>query len=152
MPGANGLEVFLEAKRWSPQTRFVLLSGTATSEIVRTFVGAGIHGIALKDCTEDEIVYVVRQVLAGKPAITASANAMLKSTVETVSITERELAVLQAIARGHTNISAAEALGISAKTIDTHRTNLMRKFAVNSVASLLLVAVRAGHIDPNSIR
>jgi DNA-binding NarL/FixJ family response regulator len=152
MPGANGTEVFLEAKRWSPQTRFVLLTGTATPETVRTFVEAGIHGIALKDCTEEEIVDIVRQVLAGKSAISASAKALLKSTVETVLITDRELAVLQAVARGHTNASAAVMLGISPKTVDTHRTNLMRKFAVNSTASLLLAAVRAGHIDPNSIR
>jgi DNA-binding NarL/FixJ family response regulator len=152
MPGANGTEVFLEAKRWSPQTRFVLLTGTATPETVRTFVEAGIHGIALKDCTEEEIVDIVRQVLAGKSAISASAKALLKSTAETVLITDRELAVLQAVARGHTNASAAVTLGISPKTVDTHRTNLMRKFAVNSTASLLLAAVRAGHIDPNSIR
>ena len=66
--------------------------------------------------------------------------------------TDRELAVLQAIARGHTNASAADTLGISPKTVDTHRTNLMRKFAVNSTASLLLAAVRAGLLDPASIR
>jgi DNA-binding NarL/FixJ family response regulator len=152
MPGANGMEVFLEAKRWSPQTRFVLLTGTATPETVRTFVEAGIHGVALKDCTEEEIVEVVRQVLAGKSAISASAKLLMKAPVKTVAVTDRELAVLQAIARGHTNASAAEALGVSPKTIDTHRTNLMRKFAVNSTASLLLSAVRAGYLDPSSIR
>ena len=152
MPGANGMEVFLEAKRWSPQTRFVLLTGTATPETTRTFVDAGIHGVALKDGTEDEIVDVVRQVLAGKSAISASAKLLLKEKPETITVTDRELAVLQAIARGHTNSSAAEMLGVSPKTVDTHRTNLLRKFAVNSTASLLLSAVRAGHIDPTSIR
>jgi DNA-binding NarL/FixJ family response regulator len=60
--------------------------------------------------------------------------------------------VLQAIARGHTNASAAESLNISPKTIDTHRTNLMRKFAVNSTATLLMAAVRAGLLDPACIR
>ena len=76
----------------------------------------------------------------------------MKSPVESVAVTDRELAVLQAIARGHTNASAAESLGISPKTVDTHRTNLMRKFDVNSTASLLLAAVRAGLLDPASIR
>ena len=109
MPGANGMEVFFEAKRWSPQTRFVLLTGTALPETIRAFVEAGIHGVCLKDCSEDEILDVVRQVLQGKTAIGASAQRLLKATVETVAVTDRELAVLQAIARGHTNASAAEA-------------------------------------------
>ena len=152
MPGANGMEVFLEAKRWSPETRFVLLTGTALPETIRAFVDAGIHGVCLKDCSQDEILDVVRHVLAGKTAIGASAQRLLKAPVETVAVTERELAVLQAIARGHTNVSAAEALGVSHKTIDSHRTSLMRKFAVNSTASLLLAAVRAGLLDPSGIR
>jgi DNA-binding CsgD family transcriptional regulator len=76
----------------------------------------------------------------------------MKLPVETVAVTDRELAVLQAIARGHTNASAAESLGISPKTVDSHRTSLMRKFDVSTSASLLLAAVKAGLLDPASIR
>lgn len=152
MPGANGLEVFLESKRWSPETRFVLLTGTAASEAIVTLVGAGIHGVCLKDGTEMEIVDIVRQVCAGRTAISAGARELMRTTETGVSVTDRELAVLQAIARGHTNATAADALGISPKTVDSHRTSLMRKFAVSSTASLLLAAVRAGLLDPGSIR
>jgi DNA-binding CsgD family transcriptional regulator len=77
---------------------------------------------------------------------------LLKAATDSVALTDREHAILQALARGHTNASAAESLGISPKTVDSHRTSLMRKFAVNSTASLLLAAVRAGLLDPNSIR
>lgn len=152
MPGANGLEVFLESKRWSPDTRFVLLTGSGSPAVLNTLVEAGIHGVALKDSTETELVELVRQVCAGRSVVGASARALMKQPAENVAVTDRELAVLQAIARGHTNASAAESLGVSAKTVDTHRTNLMRKFAVNSTASLLLAAVRAGLLDPASIR
>jgi DNA-binding NarL/FixJ family response regulator len=152
MPGANGLEVFLESKRWSPGTRFVLITGSGTPQTINTLVEAGIHGVCLKDGTETEIVDLVREVCAGKTAIGASARLLMKTSAETVAVTDRELAVLQAIARGHTNASAAESLGISHKTVDSHRTNLMRKFAVNSTASLLLAAMRAGLLDPASIR
>ena len=152
MPGANGLEVFLEAKRWSPETRFVLLTGSVTAQTMNALVEAGIQGLGLKDSTEAEIIELVRQVCAGKTVIGASARRLLKTSVEPVVLTDRELAVLQALARGHTNASAAEALGISPKTVDTHRTNLMRKFAVNSTASLVLSAVRSGLLDPDSIR
>lgn len=152
MPGANGLEVFLESKRWSPETRFILLTGSATPQTVNALVDAGIHGVALKDGTETEIVEIVRQVCAGRTAMGASARRLLEAPADSVAVTDRELAVLQAIARGHTNASAAESLGISPKTVDTHRTSLMRKFAVNSTASLVLAAVKAGILDPDSIR
>jgi len=152
MPGANGLEVFLECKRWAPDTRFVLLTGTATPATVRKLIEAGIHGVCLKDDSESEIVEVVRKVCAGRTVIGASAQRLLAGLGESVTVTERELAVLQALARGHTNASAAAVLGISPKTVDSHRTSLMRKFAVNSTASLLLAAVRSGLLDPNGIR
>lgn len=152
MPGANGLEVFLEAKRWSPETRFVLLTGTAAPATIRTLVESGIHGVCLKDDSEAEILEIVRQVCAGRTLIGASAARMMKAPPPNVVLTDRELAVLQALARGHTNASAAESLGISPKTVDSHRTSLMRKFEVNSTASLLLAAVRAGLLDPAGIR
>ncbi|MGD9914832.1 MAG: response regulator [Rhizobiaceae bacterium] len=152
MPGANGLEVFLECKRWAPDTRFVLLTGTVTGQVVGALVEAGIHGVCLKDASETEIVDIVREVCAGRTAISAGARTMMNAPAEPLAVTDRELSVLQALARGHTNASAAETLGISPKTVDTHRTSLMRKFAVNSTASLLLAAVRAGLLDPGSIR
>lgn len=152
MPGANGLEVFLESKRWSPETRFILLTGTATPQTITTLVDAGVHGVCLKDGTPAEIVEIVREVCAGRNAVSAGARSMMAAPAPGVALTERELAVLQAIGRGHTNASAAQALGISPKTVDSHRTNLMRKLGVNSAASLLLAAVKAGLLDPTSLR
>ncbi|WP_158553264.1 MULTISPECIES: LuxR C-terminal-related transcriptional regulator [Mesorhizobium] len=152
MPGATGLEVFLESKRWCPDTRFVLLTGTATAATLRKLVEAGIHGICLKEGGESEFIDVVRRVLAGATAVSAGAALLMKSSRAHVQLTDREIAVLIAIARGQTNAGAAEALGVSPKTIDTHRTNLLRKFEVNSTASLLLAAVRIGLLDPDNIR
>lgn len=152
MPGANGLEVFLESRRWSPSTRFILLTGSTTPETLETLVRSGIHGVSLKDATETEIIDMVRRVLDGTIVVGASAARLMAATSDALAITDRELAVLQAIARGHTNASAAESLGISPKTVDSHRTSLMRKFAVGSTASLLVAAVRAGLVDPSSIR
>lgn len=152
MPGANGLAVFVEARRWSPETRFVVLTGSMQSETLAQMVKAGVHGVMLKDGTEAEIIAVVRQVRAGKEVIGASAQRMLDSAQKGIALTERELEVLQAIARGHSNASAAAALGISPKTVDSHRTSLMRKLGVHSTASLLLAAVRARLLDPSSLR
>jgi DNA-binding NarL/FixJ family response regulator len=152
MPGANGLEVFLEARRWSPETRFLMLTGSMQSQMLAQMVEAGVHGVMLKDGTAAEIIDAVRQIREGKMMISASARRMLDGARDTAALTDRELAVLQAIARGHSNISAAALLGISAKTIDTHRTNVMRKLGAHSTASLLLSAVRSGLLDPDSLR
>lgn len=152
MPGANGLEVFLEARRWSPETRFIVFTGSTTSETIDTLIRTGVHGVSLKDASETEVVDMVRKVLGGATVIGASAARLMATLPSAIPLTDRELAVLQAIARGHTNASAAESLGISPKTIDSHRTSLMRKFSVSSTASLLVAAVRAGLVDPFSIR
>lgn len=152
MPGANGLEVFLEARRWAPETRFLVLTGSMQAEMLAQMVEAGVHGVMLKDGSEAEIIDAVRQVRAGRTMIGASAQRMLDSASGTTDLTDRELAVLQAIARGHSNISAAALLGISPKTVDTHRTSVMRKLGAHSTASLLLTAVRAGLLDPDSLR
>ncbi len=152
MPGANGLEVFLEARRWAPETRFLVLTGSMQAEMLAQMVEAGVHGVMLKDGSEAEIINAVRQVRAGRTMIGASAQRMLDSASGTTDLTDRELAVLQAIARGHSNISAAALLGISPKTVDTHRTSVMRKLGAHSTASLLLTAVRAGLLDPDSLR
>lgn len=152
MPGANGLEVFLEARRWAPETRFLMLTGSMQAEMLAQMVEAGVQGVMLKDGSESEIVDAVRQVRAGRRMIGASAQRMLDSASGTTDLTDRELAVLQAIARGHSNASAAALLGISPKTVDTHRTSVMRKLGAHSTASLLLTAVRAGLLDPDSLR
>ena len=115
-------------------------------------VKADIDGVALKDASETEVVDMVQRVLAGERVIGASAARLMAISTDKVPLTDRELAVLQALARGHTNASAAESLGVSPKTIDSHRTSLMRKFSVSSTASLLVAAVRAGLVDPFSIR
>ena len=62
-------------------------------------------------------------------------------------MTAREIEVLQAIARGKSNNQIAEHLGVSPKTVDTHRTNLMKKLGVHSTATLLVKAMKDGLID-----
>lgn len=152
MPGANGLEVFLEARRWAPETRFILLTGSVPAETMVQLIEAGINGVILKDGSETDVADAVLAVCEGRTVIGDSAARLIDGAGETTTLTERELAVLQAIGRGHSNASAAALLGISPKTVDSHRTSLMRKLGVHSTASLLLTAVRSGLIDPEGLR
>lgn len=151
MPGATGLEVVLEARRWSVETRFVVVTGTGTPNVLQEIVRADVEGIMLKNAPVEDICEGVLKVAQGQRFISDQAQAILDSAEDTSKLTARELEVLQAIARGQTNQAASEALGISSKTIDTHRTNLMRKLGVRSTASLLVRAMRDGLIDLSDI-
>ncbi len=151
MPGATGLEVVLECRRWSVETRFVVVTGTGSPALLQELQSAGVQGLFLKNAPIDEIIDGIRKVAGGATAMSEQAGRILNAAEDGNSLTARELQVLQAIARGQTNQAASEALGISPKTIDTHRTNLMRKLGVRSTASLLVRAMRDGLIDLSDI-
>ena len=147
MPGANGLEVFVEARRWSPQTRFAVITGIEAPTRFRDLIDAGISGIFLKNMPPADICAGVRRVLAGETVVSADAEAAIGEIRRCDSLTAREFEVLQAIARGHSNGQIAERLCVSPKTVDSHRTSLMRKMGVHSTATLLVTAMRNGLID-----
>lgn len=151
MPGATGLEVIIEARRWSADTRFIVITGTATPNVLQEIQRADVQGIFLKNAPLDTICSGIIDVAGGKTVVSAQAQKILDSANQDLNLTSRELQVLQAIARGMTNATASDALGISVKTIDTHRTNLMRKLGVRSTASLLVRAMRDGLIDLSDI-
>lgn len=151
MPGASGLEVILEARRWSVPSRYVVVTGNSSPRILHELERAGVHGVFLKSAPIDEICNGILAVAKGGTVISQPVQKILAATKQASTLTTRELQVLQAIARGMTNRAASEDLGISAKTIDTHRTNLMRKLGVHSTATLLVRAMRDGLIDVSDI-
>ena len=151
MPGATGLEVVIETRRWQIDTKFVIVTGTGTPNVLRELVRADVNGIFLKNAPVSEICDGIARVASGETVVSDTAQKILEAAEETDNLTSRELEVLQAIARGMTNQAASEALGISIKTIDTHRTNLMRRLGVRSTATLLVRAMRDGLIDVSDI-
>ena len=151
MPGATGLEVMIEARRWSPETRFVLVTGNSAPNILQALHAAGAQGLFLKSAPVADICDAILRVASGEHYVAPAVQSILDAAGDTVDLTSRERQVLQAIARGLTNQAASSALGISVKTIDTHRTNLMRKLGVHSTASLVVRAMRDGLIDVSDI-
>lgn len=147
MPGANGLEVFLEAKRWSPDTRFVIITGISAASLFKQLYDAGIDGLFVKNSPPEEISAGVSKIANGLRVISPQAQAIIDEAEQKQQLSARELQVLQGLARGQNNRQIAESLGISPKTIDTHRTTLLRKMNVNSTAALLVAAMRGGMID-----
>lgn len=147
MPGASGLEVLIEARRWSPQTRVVIITGNASPTVLAQLVEAEPDGVFLKSGPVDEFCDGLRRIAAGNRVVGDEVARLVGAGRENPGLTGREIEVLSCIARGMSNTQIGSHLGVSAKTVDSHRTSLMRKLGVHSTATLLVRAMRDGLID-----
>lgn len=148
MPHAGGLEVLVEARRWSPDTRIVVLTGVMSVGKISELVSSGVDGLFSKGEDNSEMYRQLPNILRGRRHIAASFVAMLEQAPDQPKLSDRERQTLNLIVAGKSNKEIAETLGISAKTVDRHRTNLMQKLDVHSVAQLIAYALREGLIDP----
>ena len=146
LPDASGLEVAIELARWVPRSRVAVVTGRAGHEVAELLRDVGVRGIFSKAAPIDEIRDGLRAVLRGEERIGPQFR-LDEAHRDAPQLSPREIEVLLAVARGMTNAQAAESLGISPKTVDTHRTSLMRKMGANSTATLLVKAARLGLID-----
>ncbi len=147
MPHARGIEVFAEARRWSPDTKVLVLSGVTAAGVFEGFVAAGAEGIFLKSGDMSELATAIPAILEGKTVVGQEVTALLDEEETPDSLTLREREVLSMISNGLTNRQIAERLGVSIKTVDNHRTNLMRKVDAHSIADLFAYAMRKGLLD-----
>lgn len=148
MPEANGLEIFTELRRWSPRTRCLIVTGTTSPATLQQLHQAGLPGLMSKSCALREVLSAIVRVAAGETVRSddvLAALGPLDNDDPGLSLRERE--VLAGIADGLTNAGIAAKLSISAKTVESHRASLMRKLGVNSTASLVVRAVRAGLLE-----
>jgi Response regulator containing a CheY-like receiver domain and an HTH DNA-binding domain len=147
MPFAGGAEVALEARRWSPQTRIVVLTGITAPGKLAELVDLGVDGLFSKASDNAGLYAALPRILRGGRVIAPEVQATIAEAPEQSTLSARERQVLNMIAMGRSNRDMAAILGISAKTVDRHRTNLMQKLAVHSVAQLIALALREGLID-----
>lgn len=159
MPGETGLTVAGRIRRAAPETRVLILSMYDNAEYVLESVRAGAHGYLLKDTAAAELKQAIRAVHDGEayysPPIAAKLTAALRGEIEREqrvgaldALTAREREVLEGIARGQTNKEIAAGLGISHRTVETHRESLMRKLRIRTVAGLTKFALETGLIAP----
>ncbi|WP_298814206.1 response regulator transcription factor [uncultured Roseibium sp.] len=149
MPHAGGLEVLVEARRWSPETKVVVLTGVSSIGKIGELVASGVDGLFSKSEDHDELIRRLPNILRGHRHIAARFETMLEDASDVPILSDRERQTLNLIVSGRSNKEIAETLGISAKTVDRHRTNLMKKLDVHSVAQLIAYALREGLIDPS---
>jgi DNA-binding NarL/FixJ family response regulator len=147
MPLARGVEVFADARRWSPETKVALLTGFTAAGVLADWLSAGVDGLLLKSDPPEEMKACFEALLSGANFVSAEVASILKNAGPRPDLTHREREVLALIATGNANTAIADRLAISPKTVEKHRASLMSKLQVHSVAELLVYALKEGLLD-----
>ena len=144
MPKLTGLQAASELRDRLPETKVLLLSMYDSEQYVFAAERAGAAGYLLKSSADEEIVAACRAVLAGAPFIAPA------GIVEPAHghLTRRELEVLKQVAEGRTSREIADALVISVKTVERHRSNIMDKLGIRDRVQLARYAIRRGLVEP----
>ena len=154
LPALSGLEVIRQVNKRVLRTHIVALSMHANESYVLAALRNGAQAYVLKEVSSTDIVHAVREVLAGRrylspplsqyalEAYIQKAKGAPLDSYETLTTRERE--VLHLVAQGETTLAIAARLGVSPHTVETHRTNLMRKLGLRSQTDLIRYALQRG--------
>lgn len=154
MPVLNGLEALPRIIASNPKGKVLVLSMFGTEAQVHRALKAGASGYLLKDSAVDELGVAIDTVLSGGVFLSASLPPSVKAQLGADApdplerLTPRQREVLQLLAEGHATKEIAYRLNLSAKTVETHRQQLMERLQIFDVAGLVRFAVRCGLIDP----
>ncbi|MGB5616706.1 MAG: response regulator transcription factor, partial [Desulfobacterales bacterium] len=155
MPRMSGLAALKDIKKRFPKTRIIVLTVHKTEEYILAALQAGADGYVLKDATHDELIMAIKAVLEGRPYLSPGISQKVidgylsgkkHDGVETSwdALSQRERQILKLIAEGYKNKEIAAYLGISLKTVQKHRANLMKKLNLHNAAALTSFALDKG--------
>ncbi len=152
MPRLNGLEATAQILENTPEVRVIILSMHPNEEYVLRALRLGAAGYLLKDADISELKLAIRSVTRGEtylsPPISKQVANYVRRVDENVTaldrLTPRQREVLQLIAEGFTNREIAQQLGISVKTVESHRAHLMDRLDIHDIAGLVRYAIRTG--------
>ncbi len=157
MPRLGGLETLQRLRSQHGDTKVILLSVHGDSSFIQSAVALGADGYVLKDGRAAEIVTAIREVMKGgsyfSPAVAREIVEQLRNPRPVdedpfARLSAREREVLQRIAEGLSAKEIAVDLDVSTKTIEAHRTSLMRKLGLRKATELVRYALRHGLIEP----
>jgi len=160
MPGMNGIEALSDIKRRFPEIKVLVITIHKTEEYIHEALRAGADGYILKDATHDELRIAIRSILNGKTYLSPDISAKVihgflgsgkgdAATSPWDQLTHREREVLKLVAEGHPNRFIADFLCLSVKTVEKHRSNLMRKLNLHNASMLTAYAIEKGLVASN---
>jgi two-component system, NarL family, invasion response regulator UvrY len=151
MPGGNGIELVAEIRRARPETRVLILSVHPEEQYAVRAIKAGAAGFLNKESAPDKLTEAIRHIAAGGRYVSAALAETLASLLagETSGqpherLSDREFEILKMLASGKTVSQVAQELGLSVKTVSTHRTRILTKMNMKTNAELTSYAVRHG--------
>ena len=153
MPLLNGVDAAREIIKTNPRIKVVLLTMHTEDHLILESLRAGVTGYVLKTKASGELVQSLRAVCRGEMFLTQSISRTIvqaflqKDDLPEKPISDRERQVLQLVAEGKTTKEIAALLGISVKTAESHRSNMMEKLDIHDTAGLVRYAVRKGIIQ-----
>jgi DNA-binding NarL/FixJ family response regulator len=159
MPGMNGLEATRKIRKKLPKTQVLILSLHYSDQLVREVVDAGARGYILKSDASRDLFRAIEAVRNQGTFFTSNAAQILldgfcnpgqapRTPLMRTSLSAREREIVQLLAEGKSSKEVATVLGISVKTAETHRSNIMRKLEIHSVSELVRFAVKNCMIEP----
>ena len=154
MPELNGMEATRQILAAVPSTEVLILSMHDSEKLVHELLAVGARGYLLKTDAGEFLIAAIEALALHKPYFTPKVSAVVlqgylnPESQETLDLTPREREIIQLIAEGKATKEVADLLGISFKTAETHRTNLMRKLNLHSTADLVRYAIRNQIIQP----
>ena len=154
MPGIGGLtatEMLLERR---PETRILILSMHDNPEYIATALSHGARGYVLKDVPTEEIRTAIDRVMAGEQYLCPGSEVALKPRIidNREPLTSREQTILLQLAQGKSNKQVAAELGISVRTVETHRKNIKAKLGISSTAGLTRYALEHGVLQGTGVK
>ena len=151
MPILNGIETLKEIRKQFRNVKVIILSMHNEAGMIKSLMDIGANGYLLKSCSQDELIGAIKKVSTGQNYFSTDVTLALLNTSTTSTseqrnelLTDRETEILKLIAAGFSNKEIGDQLFISHRTVDTHRTNLMKKLDVNNIAGLISYAIRNG--------
>lgn len=160
MPKLNGLKAAAKLKRVAPEIKIITLTRHTDTAFLHELLQAGVSGYVLKQSAAEEIIRAIRAIAAGNnyldPAITgkvfndyANKQSNLRGDTTGTPLTDRESEVLRHIALGYSNNEIAVKMNVSVKTIESHKSNALKKLAMRSRKDIIRYAILQGWLQEN---
>lgn len=151
MPEMGGLEFVQHLRRVKPEQKILTLSMFCSKAIIADMLAAGASGYILKNTGKQELIQALLTIASGQTFLSNEVAQELHKANDEIDrrflLTAREREIVQYIAQGLSHTEIGEKISISPRTVDTHRTNIMRKLEVRSIAELIKLALQLKIIE-----